>query len=352
MPRLSFALVIAALAAVIVPSAATSAAIRTCAAADLTARMYPTGGSGAGTLEIGVRLRNVSGTRCAMKGYPGLGLRRSNETAMRGFAVFDKTKTPKRIVLANGGYVHAIIRYGDVPSPGDPGGLPEELLPAGDAAEPPRVGRGARPPGAVPEGPDAGLPDAQGQVPDAVEGRRLACRLADRRPLRLVPRARRPSGPPCVAAGRHRRRRRDRRRRLHRAVDGVLPEEGRPGAADHVSWSARSPATGRRAATAAGSSGEIAFEGDRRTWLAVYDTVDEGRAGLRRRGHRVRLPEGRVARRWRRTRCSSTGCTAISRTAPPSATPRTTPGAGGDELRDRIGSATRWSAVRTLDSRA
>ena len=35
-----------------------------------------------------------------MKGFPGLGLRRSNETAMRGFAVFDKTKTPKRVVLA------------------------------------------------------------------------------------------------------------------------------------------------------------------------------------------------------------------------------------------------------------
>jgi hypothetical protein len=123
-PRLSFALVIAALAAVIVPSAATSAAVRTCSAADLTARMYPTGGSGAGTLEIGVRLRNVSGTRCAMKGFPGLGLRRSNETTMRGFAAFDRTKTPKRILLANGGYVHAIIRYSDVPSVGDPAVCP------------------------------------------------------------------------------------------------------------------------------------------------------------------------------------------------------------------------------------
>ena len=114
--------------------------------------MYPTGGSGAGTLEIGVRLRNVSGTRCAMKGFPGLGLRRSNETAMRGFAAFDKTKTPKRVVLANGGYAHAIIRYGDVPSAGDPAIVPDEQLPAGDAAEPPRLGRGARPSGAVREG--------------------------------------------------------------------------------------------------------------------------------------------------------------------------------------------------------
>ena len=145
MPRMSFALVVVALAAVIIPSAATGgAAVRTCAAADLTARMYPTGGSGAGTLEIGVRLRNVSGTRCAMKGFPGLGLRRSNETAMRGFAAFDKTKTPKQVVLANGGYAHAIIRYSDVPSAGDPARLPEEQLPAGDAAEPPRLGRGAR----------------------------------------------------------------------------------------------------------------------------------------------------------------------------------------------------------------
>ncbi len=124
MPRLSFALVIAAVAAVIVPSAATSATIRTCAAADLTARVYPTGGSGAGTLELGVRLRNVSGTRCVMKGFPGLGLRRSNETTMRGFAAFDKTRTPKLVTLANGGYAHAIIRYGDVPSTGDPAVCP------------------------------------------------------------------------------------------------------------------------------------------------------------------------------------------------------------------------------------
>ena len=125
MPRLSFVVVVAALAAAVVPSAAGGAAVRTCAAADLTARMYPTGGSGAGTIEIGVRLRNVSGTRCAMKGFPGLGLRRSNETAMRGFAVFDKTKTPRRVVLANGGYAHAIIRYSDVPSTGDPATCPK-----------------------------------------------------------------------------------------------------------------------------------------------------------------------------------------------------------------------------------
>jgi hypothetical protein len=123
-PRLSFVLVVAALAAAVVPSAAGGAAVRTCAAADLTARVYPTGGSGAGTLELGVRLRNVSGTRCAMKGFPGLGLRRSNETAMRGFAAFDKTKSPKRVVLANGGYAHAIIRYSDVPSTGDPATCP------------------------------------------------------------------------------------------------------------------------------------------------------------------------------------------------------------------------------------
>ncbi len=137
--------------------------MRTCAAADLTARTYPTGGSGAGTLEIGVRLRNVSGTRCAMKGFPGLGLRRSNETAMRGFAVFDKTKTPKQVVLADGGYAHAIIRYSDVRVGRRSGDVPEEQLPAGDAAEPPRLGRGARAPRTLCEGADAGLADHQGQ---------------------------------------------------------------------------------------------------------------------------------------------------------------------------------------------
>lgn len=124
MPRVSLVLALAALAAAAVPSAAGGAAVRTCAAADLTARMYPTGGSGAGTLEVGVRLRNVSGTRCAMKGYPGLGLRRSNETAMHGFAAFDKTRTPRQVVLATGGFAHAIIRYSDVRSTGDPAVCP------------------------------------------------------------------------------------------------------------------------------------------------------------------------------------------------------------------------------------
>ena len=122
--RLSFALVVVALAAAVVPAAAGGVAVRACAAADLTARMYPTGGSGAGTLEVGVRLRNVSGTRCAMKGFPGLGLRRSNETVMRGFAAFDTTRTPKQVLLASGGYAHAIIRYSDVPSSGDPAPCP------------------------------------------------------------------------------------------------------------------------------------------------------------------------------------------------------------------------------------
>ncbi|MDX6378020.1 MAG: hypothetical protein QOE98_2323 [Gaiellaceae bacterium] len=124
MPRVSFALVVAAVLAAIVPSAATGATVRTCAAADLAARTYPTGGSGAGTLEFGVRLRNVSGTRCVMKGFPGLGLRRGDETAMRGFAAFDKTKTPLRVVLANGGFAHAIIRYSGIPSAGDPATCP------------------------------------------------------------------------------------------------------------------------------------------------------------------------------------------------------------------------------------
>jgi hypothetical protein len=119
-PRVSFALVVVAALAAIVPSAATGAVVRTCAAADLAARVYPTGGSGAGTLEFGVRLRNVSGTRCVMKGFPGLGLRRADETAMRGFAAFDTTKTPQRVVLVSGGYAHSIIRYSGIPSAGDP----------------------------------------------------------------------------------------------------------------------------------------------------------------------------------------------------------------------------------------
>ena len=83
-----------------------------------------------------------------MKGFPGLGLRRSNETAMRGFAVFDKTKTPKRIVVATA----AMSTQSSATATCRPRrscDVPDEQLPPGDASEPPRPGRGARPPRAL-----------------------------------------------------------------------------------------------------------------------------------------------------------------------------------------------------------
>jgi hypothetical protein len=110
-----------AAAAVVVPSLATGAATtRPCAAADLSVRQFPTGGSGAGTIEFGVRLRNVSGAACFMKGFPGLGLRNASEARMAGFAAFDRTKTPKRVALAPGAFAHFIVRYSDIQHAGDP----------------------------------------------------------------------------------------------------------------------------------------------------------------------------------------------------------------------------------------
>lgn len=125
MSRIPLALAAAtAAAAALVPAVAHGATTPRCAAADLTARTYPTGGSGAGTLEVGIRLRNASAHRCFMKGFPGLGLLKSNETRMRGFAAFDTTKTPLRVSLPPGGFAHVLVRYTDVPGTGDPATCP------------------------------------------------------------------------------------------------------------------------------------------------------------------------------------------------------------------------------------
>lgn len=126
MSRILFVLAVAvAAAAAVVPSLATGAATtRQCAAADLSARQFPTGGSGAGTIEFGVRLRNTSSAACFLKGFPGLGLRNASEARMRGFAAFDRTKTPKRVALAPGAFAHFLVRYSDVQSAGDPNPCP------------------------------------------------------------------------------------------------------------------------------------------------------------------------------------------------------------------------------------
>ena len=110
-----------AAAAAVVPSLATGApTTRQCAAADLSAKTYTSGGSGAGTIEFGVRLRNASSASCFMKGFPGLGLRNGSENRMAGFAAFDTTKTPKRVALAPGSSAHFLVRYSDIEHAGDP----------------------------------------------------------------------------------------------------------------------------------------------------------------------------------------------------------------------------------------
>jgi len=112
--------VFAAAAVAVLPSLASGAATtRRCAAADLSAKMFPTAGSGAGTIEFGVRLRNTSGSACFMKGFAGLGLRNASELKMRGFAAFDTSKTAKRVALSSGAFAHFRVRYSDVPSTGD-----------------------------------------------------------------------------------------------------------------------------------------------------------------------------------------------------------------------------------------
>jgi hypothetical protein len=124
--RILLVLAVAVAAAVaIVPSFASGAATtRQCAAADLSARTFSTGGSGAGTIEFGVRLRNTSGSSCFMKGFTGLGLRNASELRMRGFAAFDRSRTPKRVALGPGASAHFLVRYSDVSSAGDPNPCP------------------------------------------------------------------------------------------------------------------------------------------------------------------------------------------------------------------------------------
>ena len=110
-----------AAAAAVVPSLATGAATtRQCAAADLTAKTFGTGGSGAGTIEFGVRLRNASSAACFLRGFPGLGLRNASEGRMAGFAAFDTSKTPKRVAIAPGASAHFLVRYSDIEHAGDP----------------------------------------------------------------------------------------------------------------------------------------------------------------------------------------------------------------------------------------
>ncbi len=161
-------LVLAALAAAavaILPSLASGAATtRRCAAADLSAKTFGTGGSGAGTLEFGVRLRNTSGSACFMKGFAGLGLRNASELRMRGFAAFDTSKTLKRVALSSGAFAHFLVRYTRrAERPATRIACPTSQLPARDAAEPPRPARGARPRRALLEGPDAGDAGDEGQ---------------------------------------------------------------------------------------------------------------------------------------------------------------------------------------------
>ena len=126
MSRILIVLAVAGATAVaVLPSLASGAATtRQCAAADLSAKTFGTGGSGAGTIEFGVRLRNTSGRACFMKGFAGLGLRTASELRMRGFAAFDTSKTPKRVALSSGAFAHFVVRYSDVRSTGDPATCP------------------------------------------------------------------------------------------------------------------------------------------------------------------------------------------------------------------------------------
>jgi hypothetical protein len=104
-----------AASAVLSPASAGASVPPRCHVADLVASTVETGGSGAGTLEIGVRLRNRSHHTCRVYGYPGLALRSSSNHAIPGYAVFDHTRIPHRVVLAPGAAAVATVRYSDVP---------------------------------------------------------------------------------------------------------------------------------------------------------------------------------------------------------------------------------------------
>jgi hypothetical protein len=87
-----------------------------CAASDLTVRLVDTGGSGAGTLEVGLLMTNASHARCVLRGFPGLGLLAASESPLPGYAVFDTPRHASSVVLAPGATSGARIRYSDVPT--------------------------------------------------------------------------------------------------------------------------------------------------------------------------------------------------------------------------------------------
>jgi hypothetical protein len=123
MHRLALCAIAAAAAAIplVVPAIApATAAIQRCAATDLRGTMASSNGSGAGTLEVRVVVRNATAHACRLHGYPGLGLADGDGHVIPGFAVFDRAHgTPRTVILTPGRRAAAIIRYTDVPSGGE-----------------------------------------------------------------------------------------------------------------------------------------------------------------------------------------------------------------------------------------
>ena len=118
--------------------------------------------------------------------------------------------------------------------------------------------------------------------------------------------------------GRRRRRRGDRRRRLHRAVDGLLPRRGRPGAAhrrassaEHVGFGASGRNGGWCSALLPTGLAPLAARHGRDAAIAMqramHATVDEVGKVRRRRGRRRRLRQGRHDLRSPARRPSSRG---------------------------------------------
>ena len=68
-----------------------------------------------GHIEQAINLQNVSGHSCRMWGYPGLGLLDRHGHALPGYADFDTSVAPHRVVLRPHRWAHATIRWSDVP---------------------------------------------------------------------------------------------------------------------------------------------------------------------------------------------------------------------------------------------
>lgn len=121
--------VLVAVAAVAAASGAGAAApIPRCHTVELVAQLKR-GSPGAGQRYATVLLRNRSQHRCRVYGYIGAQLIGAGHRRLPTNVVRDRTRTPRRVVLASGAGAQALLHWGAIPGPGEPQARPCEPAP-------------------------------------------------------------------------------------------------------------------------------------------------------------------------------------------------------------------------------